>query len=66
MQGGGKSSSERDSPPWERGALMKTLMHYKWHGNAYFHVHPLHAMFALAASFVLAVLIVLVRVASAR
>jgi hypothetical protein len=45
---------------------MKTLIHLKRHGDGYFHVHPLHAMFALVGSFVLAVLIVLVLVSSAR
>jgi hypothetical protein len=45
---------------------MKTLIHLKRHGNGYFQVHPLHAMFTLVASFVLAVLIVLVLVSSAR
>lgn len=45
---------------------MKTLIHFKRHGDGYFHVHPLHAMFSLVASFVLAVLIVLVLASSAR
>lgn len=54
------------SPPSEREAFMKTLIHLKRHGNGYLHVHPLHAMSALVASFVLAVLIVLVLVSSAR
>jgi hypothetical protein len=48
------------------GAFMKTLIHLKRHGDGYFHVHPLHAMLALVASFVLAVLIVLVLVSSVR
>jgi hypothetical protein len=42
------------------------VIHLKRHGEGYFHVDPLHAMFALVASFVLAVLIVLVLVSSAR
>jgi len=45
---------------------MKTPIHLKRHGDNYFHLHPSHAMFSLVASFVLAVLIVLVLVSSAR
>ena len=45
---------------------MKTLIHFKGHGNGYFHLHPQHAVFSLVASFVLAVLVVLVLVSSAR
>jgi len=45
---------------------MKTLIHLKRHGDGYFHFHPLHAMFSLVASFVLAVLVVLILVSSAR
>jgi hypothetical protein len=45
---------------------MKTSVHFKRHGGAYFHLHPLHAVFSLIASFVLAVLIVLMLVRSAR
>jgi hypothetical protein len=41
-------------------------MHLKRHGDSYFHLHPLHAVFSLIASFVLAVLIVLTLVPSAR
>jgi hypothetical protein len=48
------------------GVFMKTLIHFKRHGDGYFHVHPLHATFALVASFVLPVLIMLVLVSSAR
>lgn len=47
-------------------ALMKTLIHLRRHGDSYFHLHPLHAMFSLAASFVLAVLVVLILVSAAR
>jgi hypothetical protein len=47
-------------------ALMKTLMHLKGHGNSNFHLHPQHALFSLVASFVLAVLVVLILVSSAR
>jgi hypothetical protein len=45
---------------------MKTSTHFKGHGDSYFHVHPLHTVFSLVASFVLAVLIMLVLVSSAR
>jgi hypothetical protein len=45
---------------------MKTSIHFKRHGDSYFHLHPLHAVFSLIASFVLAVLIVLMLVPSAR
>jgi hypothetical protein len=48
------------------GASMKTSIHLKRHGDSYFHLHPLHAVFSLIASFVLAVLIVLMLVPSAR
>ena len=47
-------------------AFMKTPIHFKRHGDSYFHLHPLHAVFSLIASFVLAVLIVLMLVRSAR
>ena len=45
---------------------MKTLIHFSGHGDSYFHAHPLHATFSLIASFVLAVLVVLMLVLSAR
>jgi hypothetical protein len=45
---------------------MKTLIHLKGHGNSHFHLHPQHAVFSLVASFVLAVLVVLILVLSAR
>jgi hypothetical protein len=45
---------------------MKTLIHFKGHGDGYFHPHPQHVVFSLVASFVLAVLVVLVLVSSAR
>jgi hypothetical protein len=48
------------------GAFMKTPIHLNRHGDSYFHLHPLHAMFSLMASFVLAVLIMLMLVPSAR
>ena len=45
---------------------MKTPIHLKRNGDSYFHLHPLHAVFSLIANFVLAVLIVLALVPSAR
>jgi len=45
---------------------LKTLLHFRTHEGGYFHAHPFHAMFSLLASFVLALLIVLLLVASAR
>ncbi len=45
---------------------MKTPIHLKRHRDSYFHLNPLHAVFSLIASFLLAVLIVLALVPSAR
>jgi hypothetical protein len=45
---------------------MKTLMRSKRPMDNYFHMHPSHAIFSLLASFVLAALIVLALVSSAR
>jgi hypothetical protein len=45
---------------------MKTSMHSKRPVDNYFHMHPSHAVFSLIASFVLAVLIVLTLISSAR
>ena len=45
---------------------MKTLIHLKRHGDDHFHTHPLHTMFALVASLVLAGLAVLALVSSTR
>jgi hypothetical protein len=45
---------------------MRTLIHLQSHGNSHFHFHPQHALFSLIASFVLALLIMLVLVPSAR
>jgi len=49
-----------------RQVFMKTPIHLKSHGDGIFHLHPLHGAFAVIASFVLAVLIVLMLVPSAR
>jgi len=45
---------------------MKTLMHVRTHDGGFFHGHPFHSAFALIASFVLAMLFVLLFVATAR
>jgi hypothetical protein len=45
---------------------MKMLIYLKRHGDGYFHLHPQHAIFSLGASLVLAVLLVLILVSSAR
>ena len=44
---------------------MKTLISLKRYGDSY-HFHPLHAKLSLLAGFVLAVLVVLILVSSAR
>jgi len=45
---------------------MKTLMHFRIHEGGLFHSHPFHSAFALMASFALALLFVLLFVATAR
>ncbi|HXR16659.1 MAG TPA: hypothetical protein VN777_10715 [Terriglobales bacterium] len=45
---------------------MKTLMHFRTHEGGLFHSHPFHPAFALIASFVLALLFVLLFVPTAR
>jgi len=45
---------------------MRTLKYFRTHHDPYFHAHPLHATFALIASFLLAAVVVLVLVSSAR
>jgi hypothetical protein len=47
-------------------ASVMTLMHLKRHGDVHLHLHPLNAMSSLIASFVVAVLVILVLVSSAR
>ncbi|HMK21493.1 MAG TPA: hypothetical protein VK466_04115 [Terriglobales bacterium] len=42
---------------------MRTLIHLKNQGNSHF--HPQHALFTLLASFVLALLVMLILVSSA-
>jgi len=45
---------------------MNTLIHLKKHGNSFFHFDQQHVAFFLVAGFVLAALVVLVLVPSAR
>lgn len=45
---------------------MKTLLHFRTHDSGLYHSHPLHSAFALIASFVLAMLFVLLFAATAR
>jgi hypothetical protein len=47
-------------------ALMKTLTYFRKHEDGYFHLHPQQAIFSLVASLVLAVLVVLILVSSAK
>ena len=45
---------------------MKTLMHFRTHEGGLFHGHPFHSAFALMSSSLLALLLVLLFVATAR
>jgi hypothetical protein len=45
---------------------MSALAHFKKRGNSLFHFDPQHLVFLLVASFVLAALVVLLLVPSAR
>ena len=45
---------------------MKALLHFKTHEEGYFHSHPLHGAFSLITTLVMAMLIVLLLVMSAR
>jgi hypothetical protein len=45
---------------------MRTLLHFRTHDGGHFHSHPFHSAFALIASFVLAILVVLLFAATAR
>lgn len=45
---------------------MKTFTHFRKRSDNFFHMHPLHGIFPLVASFVLAVLIALVLTVSAK
>jgi hypothetical protein len=47
-------------------ASMNTLIHLKRHGEVHFHLHPLLETFSLITSFLVAVLVVLMLVSSAR
>jgi hypothetical protein len=45
---------------------MKTLIHFGRSGNSYFRAHPHHTLFSLVASFVLAVLAMLILAVTAK
>jgi hypothetical protein len=45
---------------------MRTLLHFKTHDEGYFHSHPLHGSFSLITTMVLAIVIVLALVMSAK
>jgi hypothetical protein len=45
---------------------MKTLLHFRETHDSYFHPHPLHTVFSLVISFVLALLAVLILTVSAK
>jgi hypothetical protein len=45
---------------------MKALLHFKTHDERFFHSHPLHGTFSLITTLVMAMLIVLLLVMSAR
>lgn len=45
---------------------MKTLLHFTRSGDSYFRPHPHHTLFSLVASFVLAVLAMLILAVTAR
>jgi len=47
-------------------APMRTLPHFRTHDERYFHSHPLHGTFSLITSLVMAMLIVLLLVMSAK
>jgi hypothetical protein len=45
---------------------MRTLEHFRRSGDSHFHAHPFHPLFSLVASFVLAVLVVLILTVTAK
>jgi hypothetical protein len=63
---GSKVRLERYPPPQARRLFMKTLIHLKKYRNSFFHVDQQHVVFFLVTGFVLAALVVLVLVSSAR
>lgn len=67
-----ESNNSRDHGSVSKGSAaigevsMNTLIHLKRYGEIHFHLHPLLETFSLIASFLLAVLVVLMLVSSAR
>lgn len=47
-------------------ASMRTLLHFRTHDGRYFHSHRLHGTFSLITTLVMAMLIVLLLVMSAK
>jgi hypothetical protein len=47
-------------------ACMRALLHFRTHSGRYFHSHPLHGTFSLITTLVMAMLIVLLLVMSAK
>jgi hypothetical protein len=47
-------------------AFMRALLHFRTHGERYFHSHPLHGTFSLITTVVMAMLIVILLVMSAK
>jgi|HubBroStandDraft_2_1064218.scaffolds.fasta_scaffold1013814_1 hypothetical protein len=47
-------------------AYMRALLHFRTHSGRYFHSHPLHGTFSLITTLVMAMLIVLLLVMSAK
>jgi len=45
---------------------MRTLLHLRRPADSHFHPHPFHPLFSIVASFVLAILAVLILAVSAR
>lgn len=51
---------------FQKEASMRTLLHFRTHDGGYFHAHPLHGTFSLITTLVLAMLVVLLLVMTAR
>ncbi|HXY11304.1 MAG TPA: hypothetical protein VEI52_25955 [Terriglobales bacterium] len=45
---------------------MRPLLHFRTHDERYFHSHPMHGTFSLITTLVMAMLIVLLLVMSAK
>lgn len=47
-------------------ACMRTMLHFRNHDGGYFHSHPLHGTVSLITTLVMAILVVLLLVMSAK